>query len=218
MAGNYDEFVQAVMADVLADGGERARCDVARYYDPVEPYTGSKFETLTDRDHPDRISATDIVAVSTLSVNIPPNVAIWLLSDEGRLRVSSLLANVPANVDLWERPDLLAPDGDLWRVWYVLTEGCWPASTKANGMGTTKTSKLLAAKRPRLVPVFDRVVREALPSLDSHWAAFAAVVAGADRRAKILEVSAAAPPHVSLLRRLDVILWMAHKAADSHGS
>ena len=123
---DYDEFVQAVMADVLAEGGEKAHHAVATYYNPANPFTGSTFETLADRDHPDRITAKDIVAVSTLSVNIPGEVAVWLLRDEGRLQVSSLLVNVPANIDLWDRPDLLAPEGDLWRLWHLLDEACWP--------------------------------------------------------------------------------------------
>lgn len=211
MQDDYGEFVEAVMAVVTADGGDGARRDVATYFDPGTPFTGSRFEALADRHHADEITAADIVAVSMLGVNIPAEVAVWLLSTEGRLIVSSHLVNVPANVDLWERPELLDRETDLWRLWYVLGEACWPGPNPANGMGTTKISKLLAAKRPRLVPVFDTVVREALPRVDSHWAAFSAVVSDPTRRRTILGATSAAPPHVSLLRRLDVALWMAHR-------
>lgn len=211
MEHDYGEFVEAVMAVVAADGGGRARRDVATYFDTDKPFTGSRFEVLADRHRTDEITASDIVAVSTLSVNIPAEVAVWLLSEEGRLVVSSHLVNVPANVALWERPELLDPEGDLWRLWYVLADACWPAPNPANGMGTTKISKLLAAKRPRLVPVFDTVVREALPRVDSHWAAFSAVVSDPTRRQMILDATSSAPPHVSLLRRLDVVMWMAHR-------
>jgi hypothetical protein len=210
-ASDYDEFVQAVMATMTGANRERASADVAAYFDPSMPYTGSKFEVLANLHRADEVTANDIVAVSTLSVTIPAGVAVWLLSEEGRLTISSILVNVPANVDLWDRPDLLKPDGDLWRLWHVLAEANWPTPTTGNGMGTTKTSKLLAVKRPRLVPVFDSVVRDALPKVDSHWAAFAAVVADRKRREVILDVTSSAPPRVSLLRRLDVVLWMANR-------
>lgn len=211
MQDHYGEFVDAVMAVVTAEGGSRARADVATYFDPGTPLTGSRFEALADRHRADEITASDIVAVSMLGVNIPAEVAVWLLSEEGRLIVSSHLVNVPANVDIWERPELLDRESDLWRLWYVLGAACWPDPNPANGMGTTKISKLLAAKRPRLVPVFDRVVREALPQVGSHWGAFSAVVSDPTRRQAILDATSSAPPHVSLLRRLDVALWMAHR-------
>ena len=211
MQDDYGEFVDAVMAVVTADGGSRARSDLATYFDPDTPFTGSRFEALADCHRADEIAASDIVAVSMLGVNIPAEVAVWLLSDEGRLVVSTHLVDVPANVDLWERPELIDREGELWRLWYVLGEACWPAPDRANGMVTTKISKLLAAKRPRLVPVFDSVVRDVLPRVDSHWAAFSAVVSDPTRHQTILDATSSAPPHVSLLRRPDVALWMAHR-------
>ncbi|QGG94381.1 DUF6308 family protein [Actinomarinicola tropica] len=210
MTDEHRQFVDAVMAIVTADDGAVAQNNIQRYFHPTEPFTGSKFEVLADRDRTNRITAADIVAVSTLSVNIPAEVAVWLLSEAGQLRVSSLLANVPANTDLWDRPELLAPDGDLWRLWSLLGTACWPEPAKGNGMGTTKISKLLATKRPRLVPIFDRIVRDALPPVRSHWAAFTEVLADPERRTEISRVTAAAPDHISLLRRLDIVLWMAH--------
>jgi hypothetical protein len=205
------DFVHAVMAVIEEDGGASARSHVRTYFDARTPFTGSQFELVADWRRPDEITAADIVAVSMLGVSIPADVAVWLLSEAGRLVVSSHLANVPSTVDLWERPELLAPGSDLWRLWDVLRQACWPEPHAANGMGTTKISKLLAAKRPRLVPVFDSVVREALPGVRSHWAGFSAVVADGGRRQSILDATSSAPPHVSLLRRLDVALWMAHR-------
>ena len=72
-------------------------------------------------------------------------------------------------------------------------------------------TKLLAAKRPRLVPILRTLYGSALPPVDSQWAAFAHLVADPDRRASISEATVGAPNHVSLLRRLDVVLWMAHR-------
>ena len=52
-------------------------------------FRGSWFERLVDREEPDSITARDIVAVSTLSVDIPPGTAIWLLG-EGKEQVTAL--------------------------------------------------------------------------------------------------------------------------------
>src|SRR5258708_3955735 len=48
----------------------------------------------------------------------------------------------------------------------------WPAPTPNNGMGRTKISKLLAAKRPRLVPIFDSVLERLFPPVTNYWRAF----------------------------------------------
>lgn len=76
-------------------------------------------------------------------------------------------------------------------------------------MGPATTSKLLAAKRPRLVPIVDSVIKSVLPS-KAHWAAFADALADQGRRRKI-EAATSAPGHLSLLRRIDIAIWMRHR-------
>ena len=105
-------------------------------------------------DHPNEITERDIVAVSMLGVNIPAPVAIWLLED-GRSAVSELLRAIPAEADICENGELLDPGRETEALWRLLGNGCWPDPIHSNGMGTTKISKLLAAKRPNLVPIFD---------------------------------------------------------------
>lgn len=74
-------------------------------------------------------------------------------------------------------------------------------------MGTTKVSKLIAAKRPALVPIFDSVIRDLLGPVDDCCVAFRHALdeAALDRWE---ELTAAAPPDVPLLRRIDSALWM----------
>jgi hypothetical protein len=77
-------------------------------------------------------------------------------------------------------------------------------------MGPTTISKLMAAKRPRLVPVWDSVVSRVLHRSpgDAHWAALAWALDDDDLRATLAHLSAAgAPKGTALLRRLDALLW-----------
>jgi hypothetical protein len=76
-------------------------------------------------------------------------------------------------------------------------------------MGRTIRSKLLAAKRPRLVPVLDAVVSGALPPVDDYWAAFQATLSTSEARLLTSVPTVSAGDHVRLLRRVDVVLWMA---------
>ena len=77
-------------------------------------------------------------------------------------------------------------------------------------MGPTTISKLLAAKRPRLVPVTDSVVVKTLPSA-GHWAAFANALKDRDIRTTVEQATSEAPAHLSLLRRIDVVVWMLNR-------
>lgn len=196
-------------------GAERAPLatrDLERYlHSTKEPFTGRWFETLTDTDRPNVITEQDLVAVEMLSVTIPPRVSLWVLG-EGREQIEEILANVPTNVDLWDRPDLVQEGGDLVRLWRLLSRTAnWPTEPlRANYMGRTKTSKLIATKRPRLAPVLDSVVCDALGPVNDRWEAFAHALADEERRRRIRSV---VPDgcELSLLRVIDVVVWMAHR-------
>ena len=73
--------------------------------------------------------------------------------------------------------------------------------------------KLIAAKRPRLIPILDSRVSRVQTLLRSpqelFWVTLCDELSDEHRRATIADVCHAAPPHVSLLRRIDVALWMA---------
>lgn len=176
---------------------------------PAPTFTGSRFEALADADRPNEITARDVVAVSTLSVDIPPRVAAWLLSAEGRETVTGLLVSVPVGLNLWESEAAEAVErgGSLWRLWELLGSASWPQSTPANGMGPTRVSKLLTAKRSGLVPVSDSVVRSTLGPTRDYWADMRNALLDDDLRAKILNFTSGAPEGVSLLRRIDVVIW-----------
>ncbi|OHU31654.1 hypothetical protein BKG76_00075 [Mycobacteroides franklinii] len=72
--------------------------------------------------------------------------------------------------------------------------------------------KLLAAKRPTLVPVLDNKVNDFLkPPKRQFWVSLHDELSDQARREAISDICQVAPPHVSLLRRIDVALWRAAK-------
>ncbi|MDK1348939.1 DUF6308 family protein [Streptomyces sp. 378] len=119
-------------------------------------FTGSRFEHLAGGgDRPevaDRITAEDLVAVQTLSVTVPAPVALDLLEGHLGAHLSDLLRVVPADLDMAQADTVhLKPGSPAYRAWELLFG--------QHGVGWVTAGKLLARKRPRLLPVYDDVVR-----------------------------------------------------------
>ncbi|WP_244205220.1 DUF6308 family protein, partial [Streptomyces bobili] len=74
----------------------------------------------------------------------------------------------------------------------------------------------MACRRPRLLPVYDRVVRCAVGRRPSFWLALHTALCedGAALHRQLLELRRAAglPETVSALRMCDVAVWMNHRA------
>ncbi|MET7694997.1 DUF6308 family protein [Streptomyces sp. NPDC005483] len=198
---------------------ERVIGDLRHYFGIGVPpggmsFTGSRFEHLAGGgDRPevaDRITAEDLVAVQTLSVTVPAPVALDIL--EGRLgaRLSGLLQAIPRDMDMVEAAvSDLAPGSPAARAWELL-EG-------QSDVGWVIAGKLLARKRPRLLPVYDKVVRCALGRpRPSFWLALHAALrendAALHRQLLELRRVAGVPETVSVLRVCDVVVWMGHRA------
>nr|WP_221936634.1 DUF6308 family protein [Skermania sp. ID1734] len=177
-------------------------------------FTGSVFERLEDdRKCPNEFTTSDFVAVSMLSVNVPAQAAIRLLGRD-RDECSQLFAEIPMGVELADADDaLIGPDSAAAQLWKLLRfRG--RSARKGAGLGQTTTSKLLARKRPHLLPVWDSVVIGVTgqPHKGSwHWLRDQL---RADDRALAHWVRNAAPPElndISTLRLLDILLWMTGK-------
>ncbi len=191
---------------------------VRRYYQPTAgnttPRTGTRFDDWAGGgDHPDcahRITADDLVAVSFLSVDIKGRAAIGLLEKHAD-EITKLLRQLPVDVDLWDADvDVLNapgnPAGDLWHLLRGRTHGRW-------GIGPTRASKIMARKRPRLIPIYDSVVHPLMGLKDSggQWTAwYAALTDGTNLPGRLEEIreAADAPKHISGLRVMDIVLWM----------
>jgi hypothetical protein len=190
--------------------------DLRRYFQPdlmpgaAPTYSGSRFEALAgggDRQTTaDRITSDDLVAVSLLAVDVPGDVSLQLLEGVLGDEVARWLALIPTNVAIHDEAaaEALGRHSPAWMAWELLDE--------PHDMGPTKVSKLLARKRPGLVPVWDDVVRCVLGRPDHPWAYVRELFAGGQlhERLVIAAREAGVPAHVSALRMLDVILWMRH--------
>ncbi|MGW7055143.1 DUF6308 family protein [Streptomyces sp. NPDC054887] len=199
-------------------GTERVVGDLRRYFGidlppGGMPFTGSRFEHLAGGgDRPEvaeRFTAEDLVAVQTLSVTVPALVALDLL--EGRLgaQLSGLLQAIPKDIDMVDaEADVLAEGSPADQAWHLLRA--------QHGVNWVIAGKLLARKRPRLLPVYDRVVRCAVGRPPSFWLALHTALREDDavlhRHLLKLRQAAGLPETVSALRVCDVAVWMNHRA------
>ncbi|MFJ5274553.1 DUF6308 family protein [Streptomyces sp. NPDC088358] len=201
-------------------GAEHAVGDLRRYFGiglppRVSAFTGSRFEHLAGGgDRPeiaDRITAEDLIAVQTLSVTIPAPVALDLLEGPLGARLSGLLAAIPTGVDLACVDEAVVADDSP-------ADQAWSLLESRHGLGWVTAGKILARKRSRLLPVYDRVVRCALGRPRPFWLLLHAALcedgAALHRRLLALRQAAGLPEMVSALRVCDVAVWMKHRAVD----
>nr|WP_128806417.1 DUF6308 family protein [Streptomyces sp. Termitarium-T10T-6] len=201
---------------------ERVADDLRRYFAIGRPpgagvFTGGRFEHLAgggDRQQvANRFTAEDLIAVQTLSVTVPAPVALDLLEGPLGAQLSHLLRNIPTGTDLADADASAVVDGSpAYRAWTLLEN--------QHNVGWVIAGKLLARKRPRLLPVYDRVVRCALGRPLSFWTELRTALRENDgalhHRLLDLRQSAGLPQTVSALRVADVTVWIAHPAPGHH--
>ena len=175
---------------------------VAAYFDPSRGFAGALFDGLDPAgllsDNPiDRFSVDDIAAASLLDVRFRPMAVRELLTSED---IQTALAAVPSHVSLWDADaDALESATELWAL-----------VRHIDGVGRTKASKLLARKRPELIPIIDSVIAEALHLGDETWWTLAAILADSDLRHSIDRLRPISVSEgITTLRLLDVSTWMA---------
>ena len=124
--------------------------------------TSGGFDRLTAVSDPAHITADDIVACSMLDYAVPAPAAAWILSPEGQWLTAEILSDVPTDNDLWDcaAPAILRA-ADLFQLLRAPTSQLPPGDEVA-ALGQATATRLLAAKRPRLVPIDDRQVRHTL--------------------------------------------------------
>ena len=176
-------------------------------------YSGKLFEYFAGRSESKVFTPWDILAVESLSVSVPPATTKWLLEPD-EVRDGYLdIANkhfVDSDVTLWGCDQALIGDkSELSKLYDLLR--------LQPGLGYVTTSKLMAAKFPRIVPIRDSQVELllGLQNEKSWWSTF---------RTLFKETAPSLAEHldglplpngagqVTTLRRLDVILWMEAKA------
>lgn len=179
-------------------------------------WAGRRFQSLgviddlnVDRD---LVTATDIAAVQLLGVVVPPHRIIDLLEGDLGRKLSLHLREIPTDVDLGTRDAkaYVGKGGHAYQAWHLLN------GADSTGIGWVTAGKLLARKRPRLIPVYDSVVRCVLaPPRDRFWLWLDEQLQAKDgclkHRLAKLHTAAALPRTVSVIRVLDVVVWMLHQ-------
>lgn len=183
--------------------------EVLQNYFNSGTYTGGRFERFAGGgDQPetaDQFTSDDIVAVSFLGSRIPGRASLEIL-ENGADDLSALLSQIPRDVDLWEAPEKAVGPGS-------------PAAEVARhlgdlpGMSPMAAGNLLARKRPRLIPVYDRLVKVVLerPDLDSWWRSLRTLLAGRSPLVNLaLETRQEANlgDDISVIRVFHVSMWM----------
>jgi hypothetical protein len=187
----------------------------ARWQPNGQPaYTGAMFERLGgggDRTEvADRFTAEDIVAVSMLSVDVPARASLMILGADAAV-LSRLLAAIPADLDMVDADGShigsSSPADELWHHLVAYDDVGWVTA-----------GKLIARKRPRLVPVYDSVVKTVLGYTGgSFWLDLREQLRAQDRRLHdwLCQARGLAglSEEISALRVFDVLAWMTGKEA-----
>ena len=181
-------------------------------------FAGLTFDRLAPNES-DHWNAADLVAVTLLDVRVRPSGVRALLEHQSN-DFNEMLSAIRTDIELWSDSTNARADAlDKARALYTRLE-------KLSGVGPVTASKLLARKRPRLVPIRDRVInkRLGLELGDEFWRPLGEVLARNDRVARIRDMLPPGHSELSELRALDVALWMlgsnskaARKARDVAG-
>lgn len=186
------------------------------YFSPQDPfYTGSRFESLESYNNlKDRITASDLYAVATLNTPIRRKAAMGILISEAD-ELDSYLAQVPSkslgSLSSDEFEEYLGADSAALKLWNALRRNGKPTEEKWN-VGPTRASKIMARKRPHLIPINDRVIRRVIDKKPSEndWKLWWEALSGdeeLEHRAQALR-SAINQPELATLRVFDIVLWM----------
>ncbi|HEY0467029.1 MAG TPA: DUF6308 family protein, partial [Polyangiaceae bacterium] len=156
------------------------------------------------------------------SVNVPPGAAIWIRSASGRETITNLLHEIPvtSSIQSCEVGLLDGADSPVVQLWEVLQKNSsqWPASDGKNEIAEVIAGKLVAAKRPALVPIYDQHVAAALgySTGGTFWLRWHCEFADGSLAKRVDEVrTEAAAGHsrsseiasLTDLRFLDIVIW-----------
>ncbi len=195
-------------SDIVDDiiGGQlraQAITDLRIYF---ASFTGRRFERFDsggDRSGvANVITSADLIAVSTLSIRWDAQPALELL-ERRSTELTALLAAVPHDPIHEVADDVLDIGSEADRAWRILVD--------IRGIGRTIAGKVLARKRPHLIPIYDTVLGGLLGNprnVWSWWHEWFQVDSSRVQQVVGLREEAGGIDDISLLRCLDVALRM----------
>ncbi len=208
-ADSEDRYAQDLLSVLDQIGDDAAAASLLNEY--LAEFDGGHFETY-GWNNPERITADDLVAVTMLSIGIMRNTRAGItpshavaLERESQA-IGELLEQIPSELKLEDLIDtayasVLGPDSAAWQLWDALLRIDIPRVAR---------HKLLARKRPALLPVRDSVVERQLNLGDASWRPWWTIMRNDSVRERLDRIRSTAgsdADHLSLLRVADILLW-----------
>jgi hypothetical protein len=171
---------------------------------------GQHFEWFANRVSRDSFTEIDLAAIGALSVELKAQTARELIED-----IDGTIRQLLRECELWvasHGADLSDPNlSSTWLEAGSPFNGLWAEliREKRIDLGPVKASKLMAAKYPGLVPIFDSHVSWLLGKSDADpwWKPMRELVV--EVKSELDKLSPTRDDiHVTTLRKLDVVLWM----------
>lgn len=177
-------------------------------------FTGSHFESFAGAPNPvNEVTAADLLSVQTLAVTVSSRAALGILETYAQ-RISELLSDIDPTLKLEEVRDegdfetVLGKNSSAQALWDLLRRNN-PEAKRWN-LGATTASKIMARKRPHLIPIDDSVVTRVIGrGTASSWRMWRDelladnyLVERADEIKEHVERT-----DLSTLRALDIVLW-----------
>lgn len=203
--GVIEEGVQRL--DAVLDFSPALASAVRLFYQDEETFAGPTFLNLPSRD-PDRIEPNDLLAVTLTGEIYPPKAVRNLLDGDAGRDAKRWLRDMGSQ-PLWERDiEAMHSSSDpVYCLWYTLLA--------LDRVGPTKASKLMARKRPDVVPMYDSVVEERIATVDDYWYVFHIFMSDEDRRKAVAHLRGQAEvSEVPLLRVLDTAVWILYSGGE----
>ncbi|CAN5199094.1 hypothetical protein BH20ACT22_BH20ACT22_14780 [soil metagenome] len=183
------------------------RRDGAHDLSPRTDFVGELFTSLGEAD-PNAFEPVDLLAVHLMGMRFTVTATETLLnSKKERDEVCDLLSEIPCNVDIWDANADLSDSSAASRLWQRLVG----FENGYDGIGWVTAGKLLARKRPRLIPVIDNVIVTLVPgTTDGYWALLQGYLRSEERRRKVDSLRHGKIPSflTPTLRLLDTAIWM----------
>ncbi len=200
----------SAMTDSISDGiksallhaGPLVELFLTRPDDFGTGFAGPTFDALEPNDTY-RWGVGDLLAVTLLDVGVRPKGVRRLLAPNEN-PFNDLLGAIHADIDLW------SDDSDRVEGSLSAARDLYRALKDLSGVGPVTASKLLARKRPRLIPISDSVIQRALglkPS-DPFWEPLRTALSESDVLAAIRKMRPSGFEWLSELRVLDIAIWM----------
>ncbi len=190
-------------------GHPGAPCLLEAFFDQEGPFAATTFDAL-GMNPPEEMTTDDLLAVTLLDVRFLPR-AVRTLLTEGRSVLRSHLEAIDPSVDIWE-----ANRGNNQGIFDRALEA-WEYLRTLPGVDTVIAGKVLARKRPRLIPIVDSVVTGIIDGpRHQYWELFSQYLGDQSRRDSVEQLRPQTlSDGISTLRVLDVLIWMTGSQSDN---